>query len=128
MFEKASRLKIRFESAMGSLAVEDLWDLPLATGKVNLDLIAQGLNKALKDDGNVSFVTKSTKANTLAQLKFDIVKHIIDVRLAEKEAADNLRANAEKKKRILEILEERKDSSLRNASEEELQKMLESLT
>jgi hypothetical protein len=50
LFEKASRLKLRFSSPAGLLTVEDLWDLPLsAQAKVaNLDDIAKGLNKTLE--------------------------------------------------------------------------------
>ena len=31
MFQKASRLKLRFDSPKGLLSVEDLWDLPLTS-------------------------------------------------------------------------------------------------
>ena len=50
MFEQASRLKLRFTTARGSLSVEDLWDLPLTstTGKPNLDDIAKSLNRELR--------------------------------------------------------------------------------
>ena len=68
--------------------MEDLWDLPLssATGRGCLDAIAKELSKALKNDDNFSFVEKVVKPEEETQLKFEIVKYIIAIRLAENEA------------------------------------------
>lgn len=128
MFEKASRQKLRFESAKGTLAVEDLWDLPLTsqTGKANLDEIARQLYKKVKENTEISFVTP-TAEDSESQQKLDIVKHIIDVRLRETEAASQARIKAETKQKILEIMDRKKDEALSNASLEELQARLNSL-
>ena len=127
-FEKASRLKLRFNSARGMLNVEDLWDLPLTSAKsANLDDIARDLHKRLQEGSAISFVNKASAANEELQLAFDIVKHVIEVRLAENQAAALARENAAKKQRILEILNERQDNALRSASEDELRKMLETM-
>lgn len=127
MFEKAARRKLRFETAKGLLSVEDLWDLPLTGKGVNLDAIAVALYAQLKNDLGVSFVNKTVSANDDVQLKFDIVKHIIDVRVEEANKATVARENAAKKQRILEILNQRQDDALRSASEDELRKMLETM-
>lgn len=127
MFEKAARRKLRFETAKGLLSVEDLWDLPLTGKSVNLDAIAVALYAQLKNDLGVSFVNKTVSANDDVQLKFDIVKHIIDVRVEEANKATVARENAAKKQRILEILNQRQDDALRSASEDELRKMLETM-
>lgn len=130
MFEKASRLKVRFESPKGLLSVEDLWDLPLTCSlgnKANLDDIAKALHRKLRDDDDVSFVHKDKKSDKVEHLKFDIVKHIIDVRLAENQAREAQRANAEKKQRILEIIASKEDESLKGMDLEALKKMVEGL-
>ena len=46
MFEKASRLKLRFSTSIGMLSAEDLWDLPLSSrnGTANLDDVARNLD------------------------------------------------------------------------------------
>ena len=126
MFEKASRLKVRFASSIGMFSVEELWELPLTskTGKANLDDIARALHKQLKNDDNVSFVETSRKSDDRTQLMFDIVRHVIEVKIAENAVKAQEVANKEKRQRILEILEQKKEQSLLNLSIEELEKML----
>lgn len=130
MFEKASRIGLRFETAKGLLTVEDLWRLPLTSTRAdrpNLDDIAVGLFRQLKESDTESFVKKAAKKDDTAQLAFDIVKHIIDIRIAEDEAAAVQRANKEKKRRILEIIAQKEDEQLAGASLDELKAMAESL-
>ena len=128
MFEKASRLKLRFDTSMGQLDVEDLWDLPLtSTNRANLDDIARGLSKQVKEAETESFVVKPAKANEATLIKFDIVKHIIEVRLAENEAAATARANKERKQQILAIIASKQNEQLAASSIEDLQKLAEAL-
>lgn len=129
MFEKASRLKIRFETSMGALCVEDLWDLPLTSkaGKTCLDDIARGLYRDLCDNQETSFVTKNVKGNEVVQLAFDVVKHIIDIRLAENDKAAAAKANADKKQQILAIINQKENALLAEASIDELRKIAENL-
>jgi hypothetical protein len=130
MFEKAARLKIRFDSPTGQLSVEDLWDLPLTGNnkRANLDDIAIGLDKDLKEKGTTSFVKKTTRADETLTLKFDIVRKVIEVKLAEAEAADLRKSNAERKQKLLAILAEKQDADLKGKSTEELQKLINELT
>ena len=129
MFEKASRLKLRFDTNKGMLSVEDLWDLPLlsATNKVNLDDIARSLHRQLKNDDDVSFVNLDRKSDKIVQLKFDVVKYIIEVRLAEHDAAKVARENREKKDRLLQLIAERQDDDLKNMPLDDLKKMVAEL-
>lgn len=129
MFEKASRLKVRVSSAKGMLTVEDLWDLPLTstTGKTNLDDIARDLYKATKESEEISFVRKEAKSSSEDVLAFEIVKHIIDVKLAENEVAAKNRANAEKKQQLLGLIAQKENEQLAGTSLEELRKMVDSL-
>ena len=127
MFEYASRLGLRFESPVGVITTEDLWNLPLISSKASLDTIAKKINKAIKESEEESFVTVSTKANTILNLQLDIVKHIIKVKLAEKEANEQRAANKIKKEKILSILAAKEDNSLQAMSESDLKKMLDDL-
>jgi hypothetical protein len=128
LFERATRQRLRFETARGELAVEDLWDLPLSStnGKqVNLDAIAVALHLRLRSGADVSFVNKEKKSDERTQLMFDVVKHIIDVRLDEVAAAEKEKERAEKRQRILGILADKDDEELRGMSKDDLRRLLE---
>jgi hypothetical protein len=129
MFEKASRLKLRFDSPQGQVSVEDLWDLPLTsnTNRANLDDTARKLSKQVKESETESFVIKPAKVNETTLLKFDIVKHIIEVRLAENEVAATARANKERKQQILSIIANKQNEQLAASSIEDLQRLAEAL-
>jgi len=128
MFEKAVRLKLRFDTPVGKLSIEDLWELPLTSRQyTNLDDLARSLHRQLKNDDDVSFVDDERKSDVTTQLKFDIVKHIIDVRLVERTAAVEAEKNREKKQKLLSILAEREDDTLRSLSVEELRELVNSL-
>lgn len=121
MFEKASRLKLRFKSVNGLVSVEDLWDVPLT----HLDSIAKALRKELRENEE-SFISE-TKKNTTNELAFEIVKQVIEVRLAEKEEKKAAAEKAAKKQRLLEILENKQNASLENLTEEQLRAEIEKL-
>lgn len=133
MFEQASRMKIRFETSRGLLSTEDLWDLPLVspTGKsVNLDSIAIALHRETRDTAEtISFVTPSVENGRAAELslKFEIVKHIIAVRVAERDEAAARTERKEKKQRLLELIAKKQDMELEGKSVDELRALAESL-
>ena len=128
MFEKASRKKLRFDTAAGNISVEDLWDLPLTsvTG-VSLDTLAKSLNKAVKENDEESFVVKKTTLNEVLDLKFSIVKHVIEVRLDEIEQKENAAARKAKKEMIMGIIAEKQTDKLKGTSINKLEAMLAEL-
>lgn len=91
IFEQASKAKLRFQTVKGQLSVEQLWDLPLDKGEVNLYQLATELlvDTQNKPEQALSFFKKATSKNELAQLKFDIVKHIVTTKVAEIEEKSN---------------------------------------
>ncbi len=129
MFEQATRAKLRFATTNGQLSVEDLWDLPLTstTNRANLDAIAVGLYAELNSNRNISFVNSNSTGDQTLQLKFDIVKHIIDVRKAENASAVEARARKDQKQRLLELINQKENESLAGKSIDELRKMVEGL-
>lgn len=127
MFEKASRVKLRFRTQRGLITAEDLWDLPLTGGAMSLDSIAKALSRELKTDEEESFVLKQTRANTTLILKLDIVKRVIEFKLAKAERSSTRAANRVKRERLLGILAKKEDAADENMSQASLRRMIEEL-
>lgn len=122
MFEIATRTKMRFPFR-GMISVEDLWDLSVK----DLDSIFKTLNAQVKKSQEESLLaTKSKEDETLA-IQIEIVKHIVKTKLDEAETAKQSKELKEKKQKLMEMIAEKKDEALRNASVEELQAMLANL-
>jgi imidazolonepropionase-like amidohydrolase len=132
IFEQASKNKTRFATnTIGELTVEQLWDLPLTArgSQIDLDKVAKIVNAALKAETEESFVvTRANAAQASLELKMDIVKHIIAVKMAEKAAASEKAANATRRAKLMDILEQKRDESLLAMTPEEIQKELAELS
>lgn len=122
IFEYATRNKVRF-SFRGLISVEDLWDLSLT----NLDSIYKELNKQSKQSEEESLLNIKTKEDELLNVQIEIVKHIVSVKLAEKEAREKASAKKAQKQKIMSIIAAKQDEALQNSSIDDLQKMLDEL-
>ena len=122
-FEKATRLRLRFETSRGNLNVEDLWRLPLT----ELDKLAIALNKQLKESSEESFIKAKSKDNKLLELRFDIVKHIIETLLSEDEEKKKAADKRAKREQLLELIAKKKNQELEGKSLEELEAELTKL-
>lgn len=122
LFEIATRRKYRFATNKGSLSVEDLWDL----SSTQLDAIYRAMTKELREQGGESLMQKDND-NTVLTDKIEIIKHIFLVKQEEIAARKAAEENRNKRQRIMEILDQKRDASLQNMSEEDLQKMLNDL-
>lgn len=123
MFEKASKLKLRF-GFKGLASVEDLWDL----SQDDLDTIYTSLNKEKKSsDGEFSLKKTRSSADDVLELKLGIVKRIFEVKEEEKAAKVAATAKREKKRALEAILISKKEQELQGKSAEEIQKMIDEL-
>lgn len=98
IFERAARKKLRFTTNQGKLNTEDLFELTLD----QLDAIAADLNGKLTVPGNFSLINpdRVTASQSENQLRFDIVKHIVEDKLA-RQAAAAAAADARQKRNVL---------------------------
>jgi hypothetical protein len=122
MFEVAARTKMRFPFR-GMVSVEDLWDLSVQ----NLDSVFKALNSEMKQVKEESLLDTRTKQDKELDLKIEIVKHIVGVKLEEESIRLKAKAQKEQKQKILEILSAKQDESLQSKSIEELNNMLNEL-
>ncbi len=123
LFERASRIQLRVASIKGCLTVEDLWTIPLTskTNALNLDDIAGELNKQLEKQPKRSFVKPdASTADPNIQLAFDIVLHIINVRVAEAQQAAQAKLRRDQKQQLLSIIAQKESEQLAGQSLEEL--------
>ncbi len=126
IFEAASIGKIRFETTRGLITTEDLWDLPMTRGVVNLNDIAKKLHEELSKS-NFS-LSKTTKKDRVVELKFEIVKHIFDIKAEEVEAEKAAAAKAEKREVLLNAIADKEVEELVDGkSAKELKKELKNL-
>lgn len=120
--------KFRFNTDKFNVSTEDLYSLPLEGGSINLDSIAIRLHNKIKDSSEISFVTGSKPKDVVEnEIKLEIVKHVIKLKVDEKR---NLKNEAEKKERInyiREAIHNKKKGDLLDMSVEDLEKELKEL-
>ena len=122
IFEYAVRNKVRFPFK-GMISAEDLWDLSLT----NLDSIYKTLNKQIKQSEEESLLDAKANVDTELEVQVAIIKHIVSVKLSEKEAAEKAYAKKEQKQKIMSIIAAKENEELQNSSIDDLKKMLDEL-
>jgi len=122
IFEVAVRERFRFPYK-GVISVEDLWVLSVK----ELDSIFKTLNKEVKQVNEESLLDTKTLQDKELDVKIEIVKYIVKVKLTEEQSRVDSKKKKEQKQKILELMASKKDADLQNKSTEELQKMLDEL-
>ena len=122
IFEYATREALRFPYK-GSQSVEDLWQLSVR----ELDSIYKTLNKQVKQSEEESLLSTKASVDTELEVQIAIVKHIVSVKLAEKEAAEKASVKKAQKQKIMSIIATKQDEALQNSSIDDLKKMLDEL-
>lgn len=120
MYKKALRTKLRFSTTKGKLTTEDLFDLSLT----DLNNLAIALDKKLSETPRKSFISDITPDTQEDELRFNIVKDVITLKLAERNAAQNAKAKAAEKAQLLEILHRKQNEALENLSVAEIEAKL----
>jgi dTDP-4-dehydrorhamnose reductase len=123
MFDKATRMKLRFTTDRGILGVEDIWDLNLT----QLNTLAKSLRKKLKEGEEEDFLNTKSEADVTDKLRFDIVLNILEVKKTEKAEREQASEIKMKREKLLGLIAEKQDADLRNKPVEELLKELEAL-
>lgn len=121
-FEFATRNKLRFPFK-GSISVEDLWDLNVR----DLDTVFKTLNARVKNTQEESLLAVRNEEDETLFIMIDIVRYIVDVKLAEAEAILHEKERSERKQKLMALIADKQDEDLRNKSVDELKEMLNEL-
>lgn len=122
MYKKASKFKLRFQTPMGSITVEQAWDLTFAQITDLLHTISDNLSIKEGVDERLSFLGKTPSAtDEIEQLRFEILK---DIYLDKKKEVEEIRTARDRKirnARIDEIIAQKQEDGLRSLSIEQLE-------
>jgi hypothetical protein len=122
IFEKATREKLRFETAKGLLSVESIWSLNLDSLidlESDLTLVVDSYGKQTRRNR-----TGRTKDQELNELRLAIVTHAIDTKEAEITAAANEAQNKQHNSKIQDLILQKKQDHLASLSIEQLEALL----
>lgn len=120
LFEIATRKKYRFPYK-GIINIEDMWDLSVE----ELDSIYKALTREAKKNKEESLLAKKSEGEQDIDNMIELVKHIVSVK--QQEAADRILAaqKRERNQEIMGIIKDKEKQKLKDASIEDLYKMLE---
>ena len=128
IFEKGTRLNLRFNTGKGFANIQDLWNLSLS----KLRSMYQELTKDDKPGKLPDYMQEDSKAKTKEEreneLRAAIISRIYQIRKEEKDLAVDKAAKDAKIAQIRELIKEKKAEEMKNMSIEDLKKELESLT
>lgn len=120
MYKKAAKQKLRFNSPVGPVTTEQLFDLK----PEQLDEMAIRLNKEYKDSGKKSYLTVNNAKNKTLKLKFDIVIDVLTTKLENQEKAQKSAETKAHNQNLLTIIANKQQGELEGKSVEELTEML----
>ena len=89
-----------------------------------LDAIYRDLNKSLKALAEDSLLETRSKEDEIVQLKVDLVKHIVAVKLEEQKVREAEAEKATRKERLLEIIADKQDEAYRDMDIDELKNLV----
>ena len=121
MYKEALQKKLRFKTNKGMISTEDLFDLSLQ----NLDTLAIMLDKKISEAPKKSFIEELPAEENDDELRFNIVKDIVNIKLkARKDNMNRAQIDA-RNKPIAELIAKKEDEALENKSIEELRAMIQ---
>lgn len=122
----AARKQYRFPTNRGDITFEQLWQLPLTvTNGFDLNTTAVEINRTLKALTEESFVnTKPTPGKADLENKLELVKLVIATKQEEQAEARRKAEKAAKREKLVQLLADKEDESLKNLSADEIRAKL----
>ena len=124
IFKEAVIRKIRFQTVKGTICLEDLYDIPLASkDKFNLNDIAKSIYSEIKESGDVNFVGENNSTDSINELKLALIKEVIKYKQEEARSKTELAANKSHNELIDRLIKEKEFENLKNMSVDELKSL-----
>jgi hypothetical protein len=120
IFEKASRMKLRFYHK-GQCSVEELWDVSL----IDLDRLYSRL--AANKNTTLNSLLNGKAIDEELELSIKIIKHIVTIRLEEKEIKSKEADRKVRKQKLLSIISKKQDEKYENMDIKELTDLVDNL-
>ena len=123
LVEQAVRVQMRIISKDGmAITVEDLFVMPLThTRQISLDGIYMKLKKELGDTSSDSFFGENK--NSMLQLQFSVVEHIMKLRVTEEAAKTDSVSTSKHNANIDALIASKKAEQQQSLSIEELERL-----
>ena len=121
IFVLASRTQLRFD-LQGNITTEQLWKVDpnnLINYEEQLTEVVEGYGKSTRRKAG-----RKTKEQEMNELRLAIVSYVLDIRLKEQEDAKTAAANKDHNQKIMDLIAEKQDDSLKNMSVDELKALL----
>lgn len=119
-FKLACQQKLRYQTNKGLLSTEQLWDLSIE----DLDALAVSLDSEFKESGKKSFLVKTSVKDKTTKLKFDVVLDVLNTKDEELQNAKQAANDKDHNKKIIALIAEKQDESLKGKSIKQLEDML----
>jgi hypothetical protein len=119
-YKLASKLRLRFLCPKGNLTTEQLWELSID----ELDELAVSLDTEHKTSGKKSFIGRSSEKDKTLKLKFDVVLDVLNTKVEEEEEATQAYEDKQYNEKLLTLIIEKQDESLKGKSVKQLQAMM----
>ena len=129
LYKKAAQVKLRIQTCKGLLSVEDVWSLSLANLDSSIRSLAPLVKKYQTEDSDLDFLSSNSDTKSeeisLLELSFEILKDVYITKKEEANAKAKARETKEFNQKIMSLIAEKQESSLKDKSIEELMAMIQ---
>ena len=129
LYKKAAQVKLRIQTCKGLLSVEDVWSLSLSNLDSSIRSLAPLVKKYQTEDSDLDFLSSNSdtksEETSLLELSFEILKDVYITKKEEANAKAKARETKEFNQKIMSLIAEKQESSLKDKSIEELMAMIQ---
>ena len=129
LYKKAAQVKLRIQTCKGLLSVEDIWGLSLANLDASIRSLAPLVKKYQTEDSDLDFLSSNSdtksEETSLLELSFEILKDVYITKKEEANAKAKARETKEFNQKIMSLIAEKQENSLKDKSVEELMAMIQ---